>query len=102
MLIKNIINELKKEENGKRIGLFRIICSIFGGLIVSYLLMGLISLLIPSNPSQTVSFALLFYTFTWACFALWISLSPSKLSAILRVLIPSSVFSIFIYILLKT
>jgi len=102
--IMSIINKFKQlsipEENGKKIGLFRILCSIFGGLISAYLGMTLLVFIIPGSTGESIIIPLLFNTLAWACFALWISLSPTKLSALLRFLIPSLIFSISIIILL--
>lgn len=95
------INFISPEDSGKKIGLFRIICAIFGGLIVSYLLMTILGILIPTSLANKAIIPLLFYPFAWSCIALWISLSPSKLNASLRVILPTLIFSISIYIFYK-
>lgn len=92
---------ISPEDSGKKIGLFRIICAIFGGLILSYLSMTLLGIIIPSSLANKAIIPLLFYPFAWSCIALWISLSPSKINALIRVVIPSLVFSISIYIFYK-
>jgi len=94
-------NFITPEESGKKIGYFRIVSAIFGGLIVSYLGMIVIGFLIPRNVSETISVSLLFHTLIWACTALWISLSSSKLIAFLRVIFPTLLFSLIIYIFIK-
>lgn len=100
MFFQNIYKHLSTpENNGKKIGLFRSLCSIFGGLISAYLGMTLLIFLIPGEPGESIIIPLMFNTFVWACFALWIVLAPTKLSALLRFLIPSLVFSIFLFIL---
>jgi len=100
----SIIKKIKQlsipEENGKRIGIFRILCSIFGGLITAYIGMTLLVFIIPGSTGESIILPLLFNTLAWACFALWIVLAPTKLSAILRFVIPSLIFSVLIIILL--
>jgi hypothetical protein len=98
--MKNLIKTLSiPEESGRKIGVFRTLCAIFGGLLVSYLGMTLLIYIIPGKPSESIIVPLLFNTMAWAMIALWISISPSKLSAILRVVIPTFIFSILIAIL---
>ncbi|MCG3688961.1 hypothetical protein N5U17_06215 [Aliarcobacter butzleri] len=98
--MKELIKSLSvPEESGKKIGLFRTLCAIFGGLIVAYLGMTLLIYMIPGKPGESIVVPLLFNTMAWAIVALWISLAYSKLSAILRVIIPTLIFSILIAIL---
>jgi hypothetical protein len=98
--MKNLIKTLSTpEKSGRKIGLFRALCAIFGGLLVSYLGMTLLIYMIPGKPGESIIVPLLFNTMAWAMIALWISISPSKLSAILRVVIPTFIFSILIAIL---
>ena len=94
-------NFITPEKNGKKVGIFRTICAIFGGLIVSYLGMTLLAFLIPTIAEESIIVPLVFNTFAWACVAFWISLSPSKLSAFLCCVIPTFVFSILIYFFFK-
>lgn len=87
--MKNLINYLSKPETtGKKIGLFRIICAIFGGLISAYLIMTLFVFLIPGSVGESIVVPLLFNTLLWAILAFWISLSSSKIIALLRAFIP--------------
>ncbi len=95
-LIKNLSTP---EQSGKRIGLFRALCAIFGGLLVAYLGMTLLLYIIPGTPGESIIVPLLLNTMAWAGVALWISVSSTKLSALLRVVIPSLIFSILIAIL---
>jgi hypothetical protein len=98
--MKNLIKTLSTpEESGRKIGLFRALCAIFGGLLVSYLGMTLLIYIIPGSAGESIVVPLLFNTMAWAMIALWISISPSKLSAIWRVVIPTFIFSILIAIL---
>jgi hypothetical protein len=98
--MKNLIKTLSTpEKSGRKIGLFRALCAIFGGLLVSYLGMTLLIYMIPGKPGESIIVPLLFNTMAWAMIALWISISPSKLSAILRVVIPTLIFTILIAIL---
>lgn len=98
-LYKNFISP---EKSGRKIGLFRIICSIFGGLIVAYLAMTLFAFLTPGSLANSAIIPILFYPLVWACTALWISLSPSKLIALSRVILPSLVFFISIFLFFKS
>jgi len=88
-----------QEKNGKKIGLFRTICSIFGGLFVAYLGMTLLVFFIPVDSSESITIPLTLNTLGWAIAALWISVAPTKWSALLRSIIPSLVFAIAIAIL---
>ena len=77
--MKQYINNLKiVEKSGKKIGLFRTICSIFGGLLLAYLGMTLLVFIIPGSAGESIIVPLLLNTFAWASVALWISLSKSK------------------------
>ncbi|MCK9337261.1 MAG: hypothetical protein M0P43_05485 [Arcobacteraceae bacterium] len=99
-MILNIYKYLAiPEQNGKEIGLFRILTAIFGGLIVAYLGMTLIAFIIPWEIKESAVISIMFNTFVWACISTWIALSYTKLSALLKFLIPSIVFSIALYIL---
>jgi hypothetical protein len=98
--MKNLIKTLSTpEQSGKKIGLLRVLCAIFGGLLVAYLAMTLLIYIIPGKPGESIIVPLLFNTMAWAMIALWISVSPTKLSAILRVVIPTLIITILIAIL---
>lgn len=98
--MKELIKTLSiPEKSGKKIGLFRTICAILGGLVVAYLGMTLFIYIIPGKPAESIIVPLLFNTMAWAMIALWISVAPTKLSAILRVIIPTFIFLILIAIL---
>lgn len=87
------------EKDGRKIGLFRVLCAIFGGLLLAYLSMTFITFIIPDTVENSIIIPLLFNTLIWSCTALWITISPTKLSALLRFSIPSLIFAILIYIL---
>ena len=77
------------ESHGKKIGLFRIITAIFGGLVLSYLsLCVLVALNTPFKQDLAV-IALLYNTLAWAATALWIALAPTKLGTLLRFVLPT-------------
>lgn len=98
--MKELIKNLSiPEQSGKRIGLFRTLCAIFGGLLVAYLGMTLLIYIIPGTPGESIIVPLLLNTMAWAGVALWISVSSTKLIALLRVVIPTLIFSILIAIL---
>ncbi len=88
-----------EESSGRKIGLFRTICAIFGSLLVSFLFICFIALILALPLREAIVVPFLFHTFVWAVFALWISVSPSKLSALLRVIVPTTILSITIFIL---
>lgn len=99
---KDIYNDFISQENsGNIIGLFRITCAIFGGLLVAYLGMTLLAFLTPGSLADSAIIPILFYPLVWACTALWISLSPSKSIALSRVIMPSLIFYISIYLFYK-
>ncbi|CAM3948737.1 hypothetical protein [Arcobacter cloacae] len=98
--MKKLIKTLSiPEQSGKKIGLFRTLCAIFGGLVVAYLGMTLLIYIIPGSAGESIIVPLLFNTMAWAGVAIWISVAPSRLSALLRVVIPALIFSILIAIL---
>jgi uncharacterized YccA/Bax inhibitor family protein len=99
-MIKKIYMYLSTPEvSGKKIGLFRTLTAILGGLIVSYLGMTLLAFIIPLEIKQSGIISIMFNTFAWAVAATWIALSFTKLDAILKFLVPTIVFSIALYIL---
>lgn len=99
-MIKQLYTILSTPENsGKKIGLFRIICSVFGGLISAYLAMIVVAFLIPSRIQEAAVFSIMFNTLAWALFSIYIALAPTKLDSLLRFLLPTIIFSIIIYIL---
>lgn len=98
--MRNYINKLKVPENsGKRIGLFRTFCAIFGGLAVAYLSMTLLVFIIPGSAGESIIVPLLLNTFAWAVASLWISVSSSRYLALLKCVVPSLIFGIILIIL---
>ncbi len=99
-MLKDLYISLSTPElNGKTIGKFRIISAIFGGLLVSYSGMTLIAFLIPEEIKLSAIISILFNTIAWASVSLWIALSYTKLSALLKVIILSVLFLISLYFL---
>lgn len=99
MYINNLYKNLSiKEKSGRKIGLFRTLCAIFGGLFVAYLGMTLAVFLIPTEASKSITIPLILNTLAWAIAALWISVAPTKWSALLRSVVPSFIFLIAITI----
>lgn len=98
--MKKYLNQLKAAEtSGTKIGLFRTICSIFGGLMVAYLGMTLLVFIIPGTAGESIIVSLLLNTLAWAIIALWISLSKTKYIALLRCTVPTLIFGILLIIL---
>lgn len=87
------------QNSSKKIGLFRIITAIFGGLIASYLGVTFLVIILPFDTKDTAVFGIFATALAWAIFALWISLSYTKLTALLRFIVPTIIFSISIYFL---
>ncbi|MGB7401296.1 MAG: hypothetical protein WA916_01875 [Arcobacter sp.] len=87
------------EKSGKKIGIFRTITSIFGGLIVAYLGMTLLAFLIPLEVQKSGIISIMFNTLTWAIATVYIGLSYTKWSALLRFMIPTIIFSLALFIL---
>lgn len=85
------------EEKGKKIGVFRTLTAIFGGLVVAYLGMTLLAFILPLEIKQSAIISIMFNTFAWALMATYIALSYTKLEALLKFLIPTIVFSIALY-----
>ena len=101
-MIKKIYNYLSiPEDNAKRIGIFRIITSILGGLIVAYLGMSLLAIIIPLKVQESAVISIMFNTLTWATLAVYIALSYTKLEALLKVIIPTIIFSIALAFYIK-
>lgn len=94
-MIKRFYNYLLvPETNVKKIGTFRIITSIFGGLISAYLGMSVFAIIIPFEVQKSAVISIMFNTLAWAAFAIYIALSYTKLIALLRFLLPSIIFSL--------
>ncbi|WP_197282149.1 hypothetical protein [Dethiosulfatarculus sandiegensis] len=94
MSLFTLYDYLKKpEKNGSKIGWFRIVCATFGGLLLAYSGMTLLVFLIPDKVQLAVFLPFLFTPLVWSCAALWISVSPSKLSTLLRFVVPTLCFN---------
>ncbi|NQY24302.1 MAG: hypothetical protein HRT41_09720 [Campylobacteraceae bacterium] len=94
-----LYKELSKiENNGRKIGLFRTICSIFGGCFLSYLAMTLLVFLLPGTVGESLTVPIVFHTIVWAMCSLWISIALTKWIALMRVFVPSFIFSILLVI----
>ncbi|NVJ54701.1 MAG: hypothetical protein HWD90_13535 [Campylobacteraceae bacterium] len=99
-MFKNIYNYLTiPENNGKKIGLFRILCSVFGGFIVAYLGMTAFALVAPMEVKEAAIVSIMINTFMWAFATTWIALSISRLQALYRFIVPTTIFSITLIIL---
>lgn len=102
MFISNLYKKLSiAETSGKKIGMFRTICAIFGALLVAYLGMTLMVFLIPVSPAESITIPLMLNTLAWAVVALWISVAPTRWSALLRSVVPTLIFIIAIAIFYK-
>ena len=98
--MKEYINSLKIPENsGKRIGLFRIVCAIFGGAIITLLTVSVVLTIIPKNKEPMTIASIILDGSIWAIVAFWISLSISKYIAILRCIIPIIILGLILIII---
>lgn len=99
-MIKKTYTKLNTpEENGKILGWFRVVLTIFGGLILSYLFMTLLAFILPLKIQESTIISIMFNTLAWAYATTWIALSYTKLIALLRFLIPTTICAIALYIL---
>ncbi|WP_418186510.1 hypothetical protein [Aliarcobacter lanthieri] len=98
--MKDYILRLKTPEiSGKKIGIFRVLCAIFGGLILSYFGMGLLVFIFPFSMEEGLFVSAYMYCIVWAFVAIWISLARTKYIALMRWFIPSIVFGIVLLII---
>ena len=98
--MKEYINSLKIPENsGKRIGLFRIVCAIFGGAIITLLTVSVVLTIIPKNKEPMTIASIILDGSIWAIFAFWISLSVSKYIALLRCIVPIFILGLILTII---
>ena len=74
---------------GGRIGWFRGLCAVFGGFALAYCAMTLVVLLIPGNKTHALFIPFLFFPLAWACAGLWISLSGTGLTALVKSCVPT-------------
>ena len=98
--MKAFINSLKVPEiSGKKIGLFRIFCAIFGGAIITLLTVSVVLTIIPKNKEPMTITSIILDGSIWAIVAFWISLSISKYIAILRCIIPIIILGLILIII---
>ena len=98
--MKEYINSFKLPENsGKRIGLFRIVCAIFGGAIITLLTVSVVLTIIPKNKEPMTIASIILDGSIWAIFAFWISLSISKYIVLLRCFIPIIILALILIII---
>ncbi len=98
--MRELINKLKTPEiSGKKIGLFRIFCAIFGGAIITLLIVSVILTIIPTNKEPMTIASIILDGSIWAIVAFWISLSISKYIAILRCIIPIIILGLILIII---
>ena len=94
MIGHNLITILNRSEKpGGKTGPWFFLCSFFGGLLVAYSGMTLVVFLIPAPVRHVIIVPFLFTPLAWALAALWISVAPNRLNALLRGLAPTLVFA---------
>lgn len=100
--MKELILRLKIPEiSGKKIGIFRVFCAVFGGLILSYLSMSLLFFIFPFSMEEGLFVSVYMYCIVWAFVAIWISLARTKYIALMRWFIPSLICGIALLIIFK-
>lgn len=82
------------DQQGGRMGWFRAVCAVFGGLAVAYSAMTLLVVLVPGDKTHALFIPFLFTPLAWACTGLWISLSRTRLQAVVRSCGPTLLFSL--------
>ena len=98
--MRELINKLKTPEiSGKKIGLFRIVCAIFGGAIITLLIVSVILTIIPTNKEPMTIASIILDGSIWAIFAFWISLSISKYIVLLRCIVPIIILGLILIII---
>lgn len=86
------------ETSGRTIGLFRVLFSVFGGLLIAYLGMTLLAFVLPLRIEEAAILSIMFNTFAWAIATTWIALSFTKLQTLLRFLIPLIIIAVLLYL----
>ncbi len=98
--MRELINKLKTPEiSGKKIGLFRIVCAIFGGAIIALLIVSVILTIIPTNKEPMTIASIILDGSIWAIVAFWISLSVSKYITLLRCIVPIFILGLILTII---
>lgn len=98
--MRELINKLKTPEiSGKKIGLFRIVCAIFGGAIITLLIVSVILTIIPTNKEPMTIASIILDGSIWAIVAFWISLSVSKYITLLRCIVPIFILGLILTII---
>ena len=98
--MRELINKLKTPEiSGKKIGLFRIFCAIFGGAIITLLTVSVVLTIIPKNKEPMTIASIILDGSIWAIVAFWISLSVSKYIALLRCIVPIFILGLILTII---
>lgn len=93
--LKNYI--IKKEANAK-IGALRVFCAIFFGLTISYLILMIFAKNLEFSTFENIVLAIILLPFFWSIIALWIVLSTSKLTILLKSITPLIVLSFYFYL----
>lgn len=76
----------KPQKSAKKFGKFHVISTIFGGLLITYLILALLFLLLPNNLEHNMLIIFLSFGFVWAIISFWLSLCITKLEITLKIL----------------
>ena len=77
-----------------RLGRFKVLCAFFGGLSVAYSGMILMALITPADLGTSMLVPFLFTPFAWSLSGLWVSLAPTRRSALIRSALPTGLFTL--------
>ena len=80
----NIKQNLFFKDKNSTIGIIRLTCAIFAGLISAYLFICFIANYLTFSIFENIVIAVIILPFLWIAFALWIVLSNTKIQAIYK------------------
>ena len=77
-----------------KLGWVKAACAVLGGLASAYSGMTLLVCFIPASLGESILVPFLFTPLVWSLAGLWISLSPTRRSALMRSALPTLVFAL--------
>jgi len=96
--MNKIIKNIFLKDNNNTLGFIRIFFSIFGGLVVSYFLIMIISEQLKYSIFENIVIGIIILPFFWSAMSLYIIMSKTKFNSILKALIPAIVLYAILYI----
>ncbi|ADG92234.1 conserved hypothetical protein [Arcobacter nitrofigilis DSM 7299] len=92
-----IIKNLFKKDTNASLGAIRLLSSIFGSLVVAYLLLIKFAQLLNFSIFENIVLAIILLPILWSSIGLWVVLSKTKIEALLKVIIPFILLFFIIY-----